>query len=438
MKQNSVIVVGAGIAGLSAAYELQKRGTDVLVLEAASRVGGRMMNDVQDGYILDGGAQFLSSAYPILSRYIHELGLASEFAETSAWAGVVRGQRIRSFRYDKPFSLWTGGLLKFREWLSLGMGSFRLLKATRQIPTSDYAAWAQYDDEATDHWSYDWYGKGVTDSFIEPMLEAFYFQAMEETSRALPIALNAYGAHKARTMTLTEGMGSLPRRMAASLDIRFGTAAERVMVDGDEVVVVSGAETFRAAHVILAVPAYVTQDIYNPEDETETDLIKTQYSSTVNIAIALKNKHSNGWGLGEVYGIWIPRTERQKVAAITIESHKHPHRAASGELINVMLSGEAGAEMVEMDDEAILAEIMPELEAYLPGLSKDIAFVKVYHWSHAEPMSPVGRSQKIKQYRESLGQNPRVILAGDYMGMPFTEGAAETGVWAASRIGLSS
>ena len=68
---------------------LQKKGVDVLVLEASSRVGGRMMTDVADGYMIDGGTQFLSSAYPILSRLIKELDLASAYTKPGTWAGLL-------------------------------------------------------------------------------------------------------------------------------------------------------------------------------------------------------------------------------------------------------------------------------------------------------------------------------------------------------------
>lgn len=56
MNSHGVIVVGAGIAGLVSAYYLNKKGYEVVVLEASSRVGGRMITDRTDGYIIDGGA----------------------------------------------------------------------------------------------------------------------------------------------------------------------------------------------------------------------------------------------------------------------------------------------------------------------------------------------------------------------------------------------
>jgi oxygen-dependent protoporphyrinogen oxidase len=49
-------------------------------------------------------------------------------------------------------------------------------------------------------------------------------------------------------------------------------------------------------------------------------------------------------------------------------------------------------------------------------------------------MSPPGRGRYVARYRESVNGETKVILAGDYMGMPFTEGAAETGKWAAETL----
>lgn len=51
----SVIVIGAGIAGLTAAHRLASNGVEVTVLEAENRLGGRMGTDVRDGYRIDRG-----------------------------------------------------------------------------------------------------------------------------------------------------------------------------------------------------------------------------------------------------------------------------------------------------------------------------------------------------------------------------------------------
>ena len=99
-----------------------------------------------------------------------------------------------------------------------------------------------------------------------------------------------------------------------------------------------------------------------------------------------------------------------------------------------MLSGEGGKAMIKKEESFILERILDELERYLPSIKESIAFTKIYRWKNAEPTSPVGRSKSIFEYRKSITKDDKVILAGDYMGMPFTEGAAETGHWAASSI----
>jgi len=434
MRDRQVIVIGAGIAGLVAAYQLKKQGVDVLVLEASSKVGGRMVTDYADGYIIDGGAQFLSSAYPILSGLIKELGIASEYVETSSLVGIVRNGIIHKFRYDKPLSLLFGGLFNFKEWLSLGIGSFRLLIKTKKIPVNNYSAWNEFDDETTESWSNNYYGNHITEYFIEPLLEAFYFQSPIYISKALPIAINAFSAHKAKTMTLKSGIGKLPELIGNTLDVQMNTSVHKITEKNNHVLVFTENKELKAEKIILATPAPITRNIYKTPSILESKLLSTKYSSTVNISIALKNMIPKGAKINNVYGVWIPRNERKIIAAFTIETKKDTGRATSGELVNVMLSGEAGRIMYDRDDESILAAVLSELEIYIPDISGNISFTKFYRWLNAVPMSQVGHCRNIKDYRDTIQGSNRVVLSGDYLGMPFTEGAAETGLWAASAI----
>jgi oxygen-dependent protoporphyrinogen oxidase len=327
-----------------------------------------------------------------------------------------------------------GGLLSFREWISFAVGSFNLLRKTKDIPINNYSAWKEFDDKTAELWSNQYYGKNITEYFIEPLLEAFYFQSPSDTSKALPIAINAFSAKRAKTMTLLNGIGSLPELIAKRLDIRLNSPVSKVSVKGDKVTVCTQNQEFQADKVILATPAPVSKRIYKSLNSVENEMLNTNYSSTANIVIALKNKLPQEAGLNNIYGIWVPRKERKVIAAFTIETRKDTGRVMSGELIQVMLCGEAGKAMIKQDEESIITTVLAELEHYIPSISENIAFTRVYRWLNAEPKSPVGRSRKINDYRESITKINKVILAGDYMGMPFTEGAAETGLWAASSI----
>ena len=64
------LIVGGGLAGLSAAGFLQRNNREVLILEASDEVGGRVRTDVVDGFRLDRGFQVLLTAYPELSRHL--------------------------------------------------------------------------------------------------------------------------------------------------------------------------------------------------------------------------------------------------------------------------------------------------------------------------------------------------------------------------------
>ena len=68
MLDKEVTVIGAGLAGLSAALTLQDAGCPVRVIEASDRVGGRVATDVIDGFTLDRGFQLINSQYPELKR----------------------------------------------------------------------------------------------------------------------------------------------------------------------------------------------------------------------------------------------------------------------------------------------------------------------------------------------------------------------------------
>ena len=74
-----VIVAGAGIGGLSCAWELARRGHDVVVLDAAARTGGHVLTyrgDLPDGLYVDAGAEhFTRPGYERYWSYVHEFGL---------------------------------------------------------------------------------------------------------------------------------------------------------------------------------------------------------------------------------------------------------------------------------------------------------------------------------------------------------------------------
>ena len=85
-----VAVLGAGLSGLSAAYELRHRGAgrqpspEVVVFEAAARVGGKIRTETHDGVLYEAGPDSFSTAKPQAMELVRELGLGSELLHTNA------------------------------------------------------------------------------------------------------------------------------------------------------------------------------------------------------------------------------------------------------------------------------------------------------------------------------------------------------------------
>ncbi len=429
-----VIVVGAGIAGLTAAYTLEKYGFDVQVIESASRVGGRMTTDKIDGYVIDRGAQFLSTGYSVLENLIFELGLEDEYTATSPWTAIQRDGVIRKFRYDDFFSPVKSGLLNWREWFKFGFGAIKSAPDLINLPVSDYSKWAKFDTENATSWYNRQYGEWMTEYIIEPMLEGFYFQSPDKTSSALPIAISGFLTRGAKTMTLKQGISSLPLALADKLQVSLNEKVEKISVEKEKVIVHTNRQEIETDKVILALPAHIAKSIYTSESEIEKALLNTSYSSTLNLVLSTRKDWQLPESVEDVYGLLIPRRERKRIVAIAFERAKDVERVREGQLLNIMLDSISGAEMVDWDEQKIITELLPELDHILAGISDNIVFHKLYRWKYAEPKSPVGRSRKIDKYRKTLSKEAKILLAGDYIGMPFTDGAAETGLWAASHI----
>ncbi len=138
-----VVVVGAGLAGLTCARELERRGLEVVVLERSDAVGGRVRTDVIEGYRCDRGFQLLNPAYPAVKQLVdlRALDLRS-FAAGAALAGpegfAIVADPKRSPRYLKD-TLRSGyvrpaEIARFGAWARPSLGSVRKLLAQEDEP----------------------------------------------------------------------------------------------------------------------------------------------------------------------------------------------------------------------------------------------------------------------------------------------------------------
>lgn len=430
-----VIIVGAGIAGLTAAWRLKQAGIKTLVLEAENTVGGRMRTLQVDDALIDCGAQFLSSAYTIIPQLITETKLTDEYVETSEWVGLIREKGIALVHPQKPLRLVFNRILSICDLLKLGFNQYKLFKLQKKLsPLNNITDWLKYDNELASDWIIKHFGERVARELTSVIFNGFYFQSLNHSSAALAAPVVAFSAYHPKTMTLLSGMESLPQKLAEQLSIKKNTRVTSIETTPSHVKVISDAGEFAAEHVIVTTPAPIAKTLIKQPDLQVKVLLETQYSSTIVISLLVDNKWTLPHHLTSAYGFLVNPQLKTNIAALTIENNKCHTRRKQGMLINVMLNDVSAKSFMNLSDEEIYPEIRDEIEKILPAISSHLELKKLSSWKYAMPYTPIGRASAVSHYRKTRSDTNRIWLAGDYLGLPWTDSAAETGEWAAGQI----
>ena len=111
-----VVIVGAGISGLAAAWQLRSQGIETTVLEAAPRPGGRIHSLEVNGCTVEVGANFITDAYQIVPQLAADVGL--EVRPVSDLSAVAIAGRLYPFTADRPLSAIHSGLRRLPWWIA--------------------------------------------------------------------------------------------------------------------------------------------------------------------------------------------------------------------------------------------------------------------------------------------------------------------------------
>jgi oxygen-dependent protoporphyrinogen oxidase len=424
-------VVGAGPAGLATAHLLAAAGHTVRVLEAADAVGGRTRTLRSDGYLVDTGAEMIPSAdaYPATWRLVRATGLDADpeavplvrDALAVWWNGRARPHAGR------PLGLLTGMGLSGRARLDLARLLRRLDRAGLDPDRPERAALG----EGTVADLLRRYHPQVRDRLLGPLAAGFFGWPPERAAAAPFAAHLAASGSTATWRTYRDGMDTLPRALAARLDVRTGHPVTGVahVPGGVRLDSPRGAVTARA--VVLAVPAPVALGLHPGAPPAEREYLEAcGYAPMLRVSLLL-DAPTAPRGARRGFAVLVP--DDPVLAVVTADHAKHPGRAPRGRgLVSLVASPQAARDLIDAPDDEVGARLTARAERLMPGVGQRVRRTIVHRFRHGLPL-PEPRALAA---RPAFADRPLapVDYAGDWTALrPCSEGAVASAFTAAER-----
>jgi oxygen-dependent protoporphyrinogen oxidase len=423
-----VVVVGAGISGLAAAFRLARGGLRVAVLEAAERVGGAIETFSDGAWRFEMGPNTVVESDESVGRLIRDAGLEGEKIVASPSAKrryLYKGSQL------VPLPGGPGGLLK-TPLFSAG-AKLRLLREPwiGRPPEGAEESIAQFVRRRL--------GTEFLDYAVGPFVSGVYAGDPERLSArwAVPkihalekehgslirgglicsrLARRKGPAPGGAMISFREGLEELPRRLAREIgDVRTGVAVRRVLRIENGFRVETSAGPVEAARVVLAVPADAAARLL----EEATSGVSLTFAEVPYAAVAVV---SLGWRREDVghpldgFGFLAPRKEGLRLLGCLFPSQIFPGRSPEGHVaLAAFAGGRTDPELAGWDEDRIAATAVAELRGPL-RLRGEPALRLVRRWPRAIPQYELGHGRFVERAREIERSLPGLRLADNFLG----------------------
>jgi oxygen-dependent protoporphyrinogen oxidase len=430
------VIVGAGIAGLSAAYELSARGHRCLVLEERARAGGVILTERIGGFVIDAGPDSLLVQKPAAIELARDLGVGDRLVPTLTprTAYVVRDNRL----VPLPEASFLGIPTRLGPLVTTRLFSWRAkLRMALEVgipPRTDA------DDESIGAFMRRRFGQEVVTYLAEPLLAGIHAGDVERLSmralfprllelertrgsvirsmRALRTTRPVNGAFMSLVGGLDEIVTALVTKLPAG-SVRCGASVTRLGGRGPFTVTVKSGEksgdkrsdVINARTLIVATPARVSASLLTDIDpRLATRCASIRYASTAIVALGFRRDQVRHPLAGS--GFVVPRVERRYLMAGTWVSSKWPNRAPDGHvLLRGFVGGVGGADLLALSDEALIDRVTDELAARL-NITGAPMLTRVFRWADATPQHEVGHHGWLGDIEQRLSAIPGLYLTG--------------------------
>ncbi len=430
MNTPQTIVVGAGIAGLTAAYYLQQAGHDVLVLDANQKVGGRMFTIEWEGFLVDGGAKFVTTSDRSLLDMVRDVGLEDQLVKSE------QGLRITIYRDGK---LHTANFLSIPSYFGWSGVSFRarlamfklipmFLSMGRMKNVYHLEQAAGVDDQVTYE---ELFKTRISEEMFEywaiPMFETMCAYTGKDVSRKAFLALMASYLN-ADSVTFKGGIGVLPEKLASLLNVELQACVTNIAIfpdgSGARVTYLSGSQTKTASadYVVVAVPGnHVLPLFEDPRASWRNFFPKVGYSTG-----ALQYHICQTGYQPETPGTFVPRSSHLPINSISFEQYRDGRW---------LLLTDPSVYVFKMneDKDVLIDRAVQVATMVYPALKGTFTAHKIFRWQEKVPTFRPGYLEALSRFWAEPQEGP-IYFCGDYLAGPSTGGALYTGKECAQRL----
>jgi len=472
-EKRRVAIIGGGIAGLTAAYELSRLARDgaaveAVLFEGSQRLGGLLETVREGGFTIEGGPDGWVSAKPWARELAMELGLGDELIGSN---DATRKTHIFLTTPDHP----SGRLVAMPDGMNMmvptdldalvgsPLFSEAAIAAYRAETTraEELRAAAPVQDESVADFTLRHFGPEVLERVAAPLLSGVFggdvrrlsvravmpaFVEMERKHGSLIAALQGQNAHTREQLpiftTLRSGLGTLTARLEAAIPaawIRRGTRVTAVRANTTanapswSVHTASAGkhyatETFDA--VLLATPLDATRALLTALDEDAAKLLPTESSSAVLVAFAYADAAQ--FPVPPGFGFLVPPRESSQdymtdpraslLLACTFTDQKFAHRVPSGgRLVRAFFGGASAARVANCNNDEVAAiahmELARVLHANTPTAAHQPApppvLTVVRRWPNSLPQYAVGHPERVTELESRLSALQGIKILGN-------------------------
>lgn len=433
-----VVVVGAGISGLTAAYRLHKAGLKCTLLESSSRFGGVIQSQRHDDCLLELGPDCWASNKPAAMDLAKELGIADQVIGTregTRRSFILHQGKLKrlpeGFFLISPMSV--KALIKTPILSLCGkirMGLEPLVRARRDEHDESLAGFVRRR-----------FGREALDRIAQPMVAGIYsadpeklslqatfpqflqwereqgsvIRALRRRARHHTAEAKAAGPRYGMFVSFRHGMSTLPEALAAALpeeSLRLNTRVSVLRRVGDIWQVDTADETLRADAVVLAVPARISAHLLRDTDAEFAEVLSgIEYASAAVVNLVFKRSQISHPmdGIGAV----IPAIEGREVIAFSFSHVKFEGRASEElAVVRVFMGGALRPEVETLSSTQLVETALNELRDLIGVAGDPLHAVAAVHRG-AMPQYHVGHVDRVESVRRLQARHAGLVLLGN-------------------------